>query len=119
MSYSANGSDGVNPSSDFLFVEHFVYLLFEKGQIVFDYRPDYTRVNAEIVMDKNISHPDDFRQSDLGMFLHKFLQKSADGFADNLQMMQRLSLNQLALFKRCLPACGIFLDSLNRFPNVQ
>jgi hypothetical protein len=62
-------------------------LLLEKRQLSLDDRPDDCGIHPEIVMDEDISHPDDSRPGDLRVLCGEFGWECARRLADDSQVV--------------------------------
>lgn len=81
---------------------------FKSRQIILYHRPNDIRIDAEIVMDKYISHADDLLPFDLIGIRRGFRRQGPDRLANDLQMVQNPRLDQFVFVERRAAASGVF-----------
>jgi hypothetical protein len=69
-------------------------LLVQSGQIAFDCRPDFVKVDAEVVVDQDVAHPDDCAPGDLGVPALELGGEPATRLADDLEVVDDPDLNK-------------------------
>jgi len=64
-------------------------LSFQRRKIVFDHIPDRIPVDSEVVVDEDVSHPDDIRPWDAGICGSELRRDPPYGFPDDLEWIAR------------------------------
>jgi hypothetical protein len=62
-------------------------LFLQCRQVTFDHVPDSIPVDSEVVMDKDITHPDDVRPQDTRVCGPEFRRDPSYRFPDDLEMV--------------------------------
>jgi len=77
--------------------------------------PDDIGVDPEVVVDEDMSHPDDLRPRHFWRPCPDGLRESASDFADDLEMADDPALDQLICFECLAAASRVALDAADGF----
>ena len=93
-----------------LFFQNSVNLFFKRGNISYDYPPDFLWIDCKIVMDKNILEPDDLALGNVRIILLRCFRDTSCRFAQYLEMVYYPDLYEFTGFKRMFTPSSIFLN---------
>ena len=86
---------------------------------MFDHVPDRIPVDSEVVVDEDVSHPDDVRPWDAGICGSEFRRDPPYGFPDDLEVVNDPDLCHFVVVKVLTAPNRYLLNPLNRFENIQ
>ena len=70
-----------------LFVKQVYDLIVKRGKVVFNNRPDHVDIDMKVIMNKDITHPDNLKPWYIWMLFLKFIRYSRCCFTEDLNMM--------------------------------